>query len=147
MLFSARSENFVVPLNSIANESKGVVRSIGRSLHRPWFVATFMHVNGQANWWETVCTAREEDLVHHLKQCRNVRFATVNYMAPPHPARSEHWSSHRLHIVEKGVYQGSEVTIYTIDGMERHCVEFPHASLDQVTAQRIILDVRLGRIN
>ncbi len=79
-----------------------------------------------------------------MKHYKKLKFAAVQYLEPPHPARSEEWKCHRLRSIEKGVYQGSEVSIYTVGNMERRCIEFPEANLDQVTSLRTVLDVLVG---
>jgi hypothetical protein len=144
MLFTARSERLLGVLKPFNQEGDKVVTSIGKAVNRPWFVATYMRLQGNSNWWETICTEREDDFLLHVRQIKRLKFAAVQYIEPPESADFGAWRCHRLHAIEKGQYRDGEVSIYTLGQMERRCIEYPEVDLDQIASQRTVLEVALG---
>lgn len=142
MLFTARSDSFFRAGLTPLGEFNGVVRSLGRANNRPWFIATYLHCDGAFSYWETVCTAHEDDLVQHIEQNIKARIAVLHYMEPPNPERPTSWRCHTVRMIEKGRYQESEVSIYTLANMDKRCVEFPEARLEHITNRRIVLEAR-----
>lgn len=142
MFVTARSPSFVSTRKGTGPGESKVVRLDGVQTCLPWFVMTYRRDDSQTSCWETICTARADDLLNHVKDFPKAYIAQLLYMAPPRQGTGGMWCRHQIRMIESGRCDSVVVSLFTDDTGHEFCFDAPHIEARLVTHRTPVLRVR-----